>query len=120
MKSDKLFTIKKVLKLTHALQPGHILLIIVQRLLNAAAPFISVIYSSIILDQLLSHASYESIMKNALVMIILLCLFPLIYWGLEHIISVNSSVLNEEIDRMICENLLLWITTFLKNAKLWI
>ena len=103
MKSDKLFTIKKVLKLTHALQPGHILLIIVQRLLNAAAPFISVIYSSIILDQLLSHASYESIMKNALVMIILLCLFPLIYWGLEHIISVNSSVLNEKIDRMICE-----------------
>lgn len=103
MKNDKLKTIKKVLKLAHNLQPGHIALIIVQRLINAAAPFVSIIFSSIILDQLLAHAPFEDIIKNALIMIVINCLIPLIYWGLEHIVSTKSAVLHEKIDKMICE-----------------
>lgn len=103
MKNDKLKTVKKVLKLTHVLQPGHIALIIVQRLINAAAPFVSIIFSSIILDQLLARAPFEAIMKNALLMILFNCIAPLIFWGLEHIIAVKSAVLNEKIDKMICE-----------------
>ena len=101
--NNKINTIKKVLKLTHKLQKGHITLIIINRLINAAQPFVSVIFSSIILDQLISRAPFEQIMRNALILIAYNCITPLIYWGLSHIISVNSNTLTAKIDQMICE-----------------
>ena len=103
MKSNKLNTIKKVLLLTHRLQKGHIATILIQRFLNATQPFVTAIMSAKILDQLLAHQSFEAIMKNAIILIIYGCALPLIYWGLSHIISVNSATLNEKIDQMICE-----------------
>lgn len=101
--NNKLNTIKKVLRLTHKLQKGHIALIIIQRLVNAATPFIEVIFSSIILDQLIAKAPYELIMKNALIVISYRVFASLFHWGLEHIIATNSATLNEKIDQMICE-----------------
>lgn len=101
--NNKINTIKKVLKLTHKLQKGHISLIIINRLINAAQPFVSVIFSSIILDQLIARAPFEQIMKNALILIAYNCITPLIYWGLSHIISVNLNTLTAKIDQMICE-----------------
>ena len=100
MKSNKLNTIKKVLLLTHRLQKGHIATILIQRFLNATQPFVTAIMSAKILDQLLAHQSFEAIMKNAIILIIYGCALPLIYWGLSHIISVNSATLNEKIDQM--------------------
>ena len=101
--NNKINTIKKVLKLTHKLQKGHISLIIINRLINAAQPFVSVIFSSIILDQLIARAPFEQIMKNALILIAYNCITPLVYWGLAHIISVNSNTLTAKIDQMMCE-----------------
>ena len=101
--NNKINTIKKVLKLTHKLQKGHISLIIINRLINAAQPFVSVIFSSIILDQLIARAPFEQIMRNAFILIAYNCITPLIYWGLSHIISVNSNTLTAKIDQMICE-----------------
>lgn len=103
MKNEKINTVKKVLKLTHALQKGHITLILIQRLINAAVPFVSIIFSSIIIDQLIMHAPFEEIMKNALILIIYGCANGLLYWGLDKIININSSGLDEKIDKMICE-----------------
>ncbi|MCQ2591738.1 MAG: ABC transporter ATP-binding protein/permease [Treponema sp.] len=101
--NKKIDTIKKVLKLTHRLQKGHIAIIILNRLLNGAVPFVSIVFSSIILDLLIAQAPFELIMKNALILIGYNCVMPLIYWGLEHVIGVNSACLNEKIDQMICE-----------------
>lgn len=101
--NSKRNTIKKVLKLTHKLQKGHISLIIFTRMLNAAAPFIGIVFSSKIIDQLLTHAPFNEIMRNALIVIITGCSIPLIYWYLLHVISVNSSTLSEKITQMICE-----------------
>jgi len=101
--NSKVNTIKKVLKLTRKLMPGHITLIIIQRMINAAIPFVSIIYSSKILDQLINHEPYELIFKNAVILIAVGFASSLIYWGLEHIISVNNSTLFDKIDQMICE-----------------
>lgn len=101
--NNKINTIKKVLKLTHKLQKGHISLIIINRLINAAQPFVSIILSSIILDQLIERAPFEQIMINAFILIAYNCITPLVYWGLAHIISVNSNTLTAKIDQMICE-----------------
>ncbi len=103
MKSNRINTIKKVLKLTHKLQKGHIALILIQRLINAAVPFVGVIFSSKIVDQLIAHEPFEAIMRNAIFMISYGAITSLAYWGLEHIIGVNSSVLVEKIDKMICD-----------------
>lgn len=101
--NKKINTIFKVLKLTHKLQKGHIAIIIINRLINATIPFVSVIFSSIILDQLISHAPFQDIMKNALFVISYGAFVSLVYWGLDKVISINSTVLNAKIDRMICE-----------------
>ncbi len=101
--SNKLNTIKKVLKLTHKLLPGHIALIVLQRIINATVPFVTVIFSSIILDQLIAHQSFEIIIKNVLIMVCFGAIESLLFWGLDHIISINSNVLREKIDQMICD-----------------
>lgn len=101
--NNSIKNIKKVLQLTHKLQKGHISLIIINRIINAAQPFVTTVLSSIILDQLIAKAPFEAVMRNALILIIYNCATPLIYWGLSHVIRVNSSTLSAKIDQMICE-----------------
>ena len=96
-------TIKKVLKLVHKLQKGHIATIIFARLINASVPFVSVIFSSIILDQLIAKAPFEAIMKNALIVISYGFAASLVYWALVHVIEINSHCLNSKVDQLICE-----------------
>ena len=96
-------TIKKVLKLVHKLQKGQIFLIIFSRLINASVPFVTAILSSLIIDQLIAKVAFEVIMKNALILIIYGLSVSLVYWGLIHIIAVNSHALNGKVDQIICE-----------------
>ena len=96
-------TIKKVLKLVHKLQKGHIATIIFARLINASVPFVSVIFSSIILDQLIAKAPFEAIMKNAVIVISYGFVASLVYWALVHVIEINSHCLNSKVDQLICE-----------------
>ncbi|MCQ2584185.1 MAG: ABC transporter ATP-binding protein/permease [Treponema sp.] len=96
-------TIKKVLKLVHKLQKGHIATIIFARLINASVPFVSVIYSSIILDQLIAKAPFEVIMKNAIIVISYGLVVSLVYWALVHVIQINSNSLNGKVDQLVCE-----------------
>ena len=96
-------TLKKVLKLVHKLQKGHIATIIFARLINASVPFVSVIFSSIILDQLIAKAPFEAIMKNAVIVISYGFAVSLVYWALVHVIEINSHCLNSKVDQLICE-----------------
>ena len=51
-------TVKKVLTLTHKLVPGYLILLVIIRLLAATQPFVGIIYSSKILDQLVQKESF--------------------------------------------------------------
>lgn len=102
MKNNKTSTINKVLKLTHRLQPGHISLIIISRIISVTSTFIPIVLSSIILDQLISHAPFEKIFKTGIILVLSSGFLGMVYWGLQHIISVNNSVMAEKIDQMLC------------------
>ena len=102
MEGKKTSTISKVLKLTHRLQPGHITLIIISRIINVTSTFIPIVLSSIILDQLISHAPFETIFKTGIILVVSSGFLGMVYWGLQHIISVNNSVMAEKIDQMLC------------------
>ena len=43
-------TIRKVMTLIHKLRPGHVSLVIASRLIEAAIHYLSLVFSSIILD----------------------------------------------------------------------
>lgn len=96
-------TITKVLKLTHRLQPGHITLIIIANIINVTGKFVPIVFGSLILDALVAHKPFEEILRYALIMISIGAFTSLAYWGLNHIISVNGSVIGEKVDQMICE-----------------
>lgn len=96
-------TITKVLKLTHRLQPGHITLIIIANIINVTGKFVPIVFGSLILDALVAHRPFEEILRYALIMISIGAFTSLTYWGLNHIISVNGSVIGEKVDQMICE-----------------
>ena len=96
-------TITKVLKLTHRLQPGHITLIIIANIINVTGKFVPIVFGSLILDALVAHKPFEEILHYALIMISIVAFTSLTYWGLNHIISVNGSVIGEKVDQMICE-----------------
>ena len=96
-------TVSKVLKLTHRLQPGHISLIIFSRIINVTSTFIPIVLSSIILDQLISKAPFETIFKTSIILVVSSGFLGMVYWGLQHVISVNNSVMAEKIDKMLCE-----------------
>ena len=103
MKNNKTSTINKVLKLTHRLQPGHITLIIISRIINVTSTFIPIVLSSIILDQLISHAPFETIFKTGIILVISSGFLGMVYWGLQHILTVNNSVMAENIDQILNE-----------------
>ena len=96
-------TISKVLKLTHRLQPGHITLIIIANIISVTGKFVPIVFGSLILDALVAHRPFEEILRYALIMISIGAFTSLAYWGLNHIISVNGSVIGEKVDQMICE-----------------
>ena len=60
-------TIRKVLSLIHQLRRGHITLVFISRLIAAAQPFVSLFFSSIILDLMVQRAPAPQIMKYAII-----------------------------------------------------
>ena len=103
MKTNKNNTISKVLKLTHRLKPGHISLIIFSKIINVTGKYVPIVFGSIILDALVQHKPFEEILRYALIMISIAAFTSLVYWGLNHLITVNGSVIGEKVDQMFCE-----------------
>ena len=102
MNKNKKSTISKVLRLTHKLQPGHISLIIISRILNVTSTFVPIVLSSIILDQLIAKRPFEEIFKTSIILVLVSGFLGMVYWGLQHIIGVNNAVMADKIDKMLC------------------
>ena len=103
MKNKEKGTVKKVLSLVHKLVPGYLTLLFIIRVLAAAFPFVGVLFSSIILDQLVQKQPFELIMKNALIMIAIGSSLVLIRWALEAANWVKKFELSHKISQMICD-----------------
>ena len=96
-------TIKKVLSLVHKLVPGYLTLLVIIRILAASFPFVGIVFSSRILDQLAAKEDFNAIMKSALIMIATGSTLVLIRWALEAANWVKKFELSHKISQMICD-----------------
>ncbi len=96
-------TVRKVLSLTHRIVPGYITFVLIVKLIAAGQPFISIYFSSLILDGLFRMDSFESIFKNVLIMLIIDAALVLIRWGLELINWVKKHELTQKINKMLVD-----------------
>ncbi len=96
-------TVRKVLSLTHRIVPGYITFVLTVKLIAAGQPFISIYFSSLILDGLFRMDSFESIFKNVLIMLIIDAALVLIRWGLELINWVKKHELTQKINKMLVD-----------------
>ena len=96
-------TVKKVLSLTHRIVPGYITFVLIVKMIAAGQPFISIYFSSLILDGLFRLDSFESIFKNVIIMLIIDAALVLIRWGLELINWVKKHELTQKINKMLVD-----------------
>ena len=96
-------TVRKVLSLTHRIVPGYITFVLTVKLIAAGQPFVSIYFSSLILDGLFRMDSFESIFKNVLIMLIIDAALVLIRWGLELINWVKKHELTQKINKMLVD-----------------
>ena len=96
-------TVRKVLSLTHRIVPGYITFVFIVKLIAAGQPFISIYFSSLILDGLFRMDSFESIFKNVLIMLVIDAALVLIRWGLELINWVKKHELTQKINKMLVD-----------------
>ena len=96
-------TVRKVLSLTHRIVPGYITFVFIVKLIAAGQPFISIYFSSLILDGLFRMDSFESIFKNVLIMLVIDATLVLIRWGLELINWVKKHELTQKINKMLVD-----------------
>ena len=96
-------TVSKVLNLTHRIVPGYITFVLTVKLIAAGQPFVSIYFSSLILDGLFRMDSFESIFKNVLIMLIIDAALVLIRWGLELINWVKKHELTQKINKMLVD-----------------
>ncbi len=96
-------TVRKVLSLAHRIVPGYITFVLIVRLIAAGQPFVSIYFSSLILDGLFRLDSFESIFKNVLIMLCIDSVLVLIRWGLELINWVKKHELTQRIYKMLVD-----------------
>ena len=99
-------TIRKVYILVRQLQPGLLLLILLTRGIIAALPFISLIFSSRILDMVIDRQPIDRIMQQVLIMVLCNFVLVLIQHALEKAVNIKKRILGEKIYQMICEKTL--------------
>ena len=96
-------TVSKVLNLTHRIVPGYITFVFIVRLIAAGQPFVSIYFSSLILDGLFRLDSFESIFKNAIIMVCIDSALVLIRWALELVNWVKKHELTQRINKMLVD-----------------
>ena len=96
-------TVSKVLNLTHRIVPGYITFVFMVKMIAAFQPFVSIYFSSLILDGLFRLDSFESIFKNVIIMLVIDAVLVLIRWGLELINWVKKHELTQKINKMLVD-----------------
>ncbi len=100
MKNSK--TIHKVMIAVHRSTPGLFPLMLMTKMLAAAEPFISIVFSARILDLLANRGGAKEIIYNVLMMIGLGAGASIVRWGLEMLCNVRRTTLNRRIEQLLC------------------
>ena len=103
MKTKNTNTVSKVLNLTHRIVPGYITFVFMVKMIAAFQPFVSIYFSSLILDGLFRLDPFETIFKNVIIMLVIDAVLVLIRWGLELINWVKKHELTQKINKMLVD-----------------
>lgn len=82
--------IREVIHLVHKLCPSFLPFMITSQMISSAIPFVNIIFSSLIIDELVSGSGYERIFSYALWMVILNGVLVLVHQGLEKFVNVRA------------------------------
>ena len=82
--------IRKIFRLVHGPCPSFLPLMIVSQMLCSAIPFVNIIFSSMIIDELVAGSGYEEIFSYALWLVILNGVLVLAHQGLEKFVNVRA------------------------------
>ena len=96
-------TVSKVLNLTHRIVPGYITFVFMVKMIAAFQPFVSIYFSSLILDGLFRLDPFETIFKNVIIMLVIDSVLVLIRWGLELINWVKKLELMQKVNKMLVD-----------------
>ena len=96
-------TVQKVLSLTHRIVPGYITFVFMVKMIAAFQPFVSIYFSSLILDGLFRLDPFETIFKNVIIMLVIDAVLVLIRWGLELINWVKKLELMQKVNKMLVD-----------------
>ena len=96
-------TVSKVLNLTHRIVPGYITFVFMVKMIAAFQPFVSIYFSSLILDGLFRLDPFETIFKNVIIMLVIDAVLVLIRWGLELINWVKKLELMQKVNKMLVD-----------------
>ncbi len=87
-------TFRAVLQLIHKVSPGLLPLMMVSRMISSAIPFVNIIFSSLIVDALVSGKSLEIIYPYVLWMVFLSAGFVILHQGLEKLVNIRTYCLD--------------------------
>lgn len=96
-------TLRKVLKLVETFQPGFLILMVITKIIAAGPPFVTIVFSSIILDLLVERAPLSEIMTAVTWMAGLAAVLVLLRWGLEMLLVIKKRVIADKVSQMMCE-----------------
>ena len=96
-------TIRIVIGMVHRLCPSFLPILISQKLILTAIPYVNLVFSSRIIDDMLAHKSYEEIFPNVLWLLSLNCALNIIGWGLDKLSNIRRYVLADRVQKMISE-----------------
>lgn len=99
MKKRKI--IRQVISCVYHLSPSYLLVIIVTNMLVAVTPFVNIIFSSRILDELVQKRPAEEIMRTAVSFLIISGIVVLLRWGLEHIKVVKAQYIEFALEQSV-------------------
>lgn len=80
----------KIIRLIHKIYPALLPLIVVSELINAAIPFVNIIFGSVIIDALVSGISYEEIYRYAIWMVGMNAVLVLLCQGMKKLVNIRK------------------------------
>ncbi|HEX3078205.1 MAG TPA: ABC transporter ATP-binding protein, partial [Lachnospiraceae bacterium] len=95
-----------IIRMVHKLCPSYLTIMVVYQLLSAAIPFISIVFSSMILDGIVNKLSKGTVLTYVYVMVICNLVLGLTVWALSKVMIVKQRNIDAKVDSSISEKAL--------------
>lgn len=95
-----------VLGMVKRLSPGLLSMLMAEKLMLTAIPYVNILFSSRIIDAMLERQPFETIFQDVLWMVFLNFILNIAGWGLSKLVNIRKYVLGDQVQKMISEKAL--------------